>query len=269
MRVKALAYGGGSVLNAIATWKGSAFALNLPVEVVAETSEELEAEGLLKEVYLRVKEECDLPPVKFEVKSSVPKAGGLKSSSAVSNAAVQALFKLCGVSVGPYRILKASVEASKRAGVTVTGAFDDASASLLGGLVITDNKEMIVEDRRALYLKAVVLPKGGRGLSFEEIKKRLGTFRKEFWKVYEMLKEGKVFEAMTLNGLLVGAALGYDLEPIRRALEAGALSASISGNGPSVVALVEEGKEERVAEALKPFGDVIITEVVNEPAYLR
>ena len=268
MKVRALAYGGGSVLNAIATWKGSAFALNLPVEVTVEVSERLEAEGLLRSIYEVVSERCELPPVKFEVKSSLPKAGGLKSSSAVANAATQALFKLCGMNVGPYQILEASVEAAKRAKVTVTGAFDDASASLLGGLVITDNKEMVVEERLPLKVKAVVLPKGGRGLGYEEIERRLKAFKKEFWKVYELLKRGEVFEAMTLNGLLVGAALGYDLEPVRKALEAGALSASISGNGPSIVALVEDNVEE-VVEALKPFGEVLVTEVVNEPAYLR
>ncbi len=269
MKTKAIAYGGGSVLNAIATWKGSAFALNLPVEVIAEESEHLQAEGLLRFVYDVVKERCDLPPIKFEVRSSLPKAGGLKSSSAVANAATQALFKLCGLNVGPYQILKVSVEAAKRAKVTVTGAFDDASASLLGGLVITDNKEMIVEDKIPLNIKAVVLPKGGRGIDYKEIKVRLGVYKKEFQKVYELLKKGEVFEAMTINGLLVGAALGYNLEPITSALKAGALSASISGNGPSIVALVDDDKVEEVEETLKPFGDVLVTEVVNEPAYLR
>ena len=36
-------------------------------------------------------------------------------------------------------VLNLSVEASKKSNVTITGAFDDAAASLLGGLVVTDN----------------------------------------------------------------------------------------------------------------------------------
>src|SRR2546430_4173592 len=42
---------------------------------------------------------------------------------------------------------KMSVDAAFDAGVTITGAFDDACASLLGGICVTDNR-----DRRLLAL---------------------------------------------------------------------------------------------------------------------
>ncbi len=266
----AKAYAGGSVLNAIASWKGSAFAVSLEVEVKARRSETfLFPSSLLKEVYETFKELCDPGPVAFEVRSEVPPGGGLKSSSAVANAATLALAELCGLRLSPYQVLKISVEAAKKAKVTVTGAFDDASASLLGGLVITDNREMIIEERRALEgLVAVVLPKGGRGMSFEEIASRLRLFREEFLRVYEILKGGDVFTAMNLNGALVASALGYSQEPVVAALKAGALSASISGNGPSYVALVEPDRVEDVLSAWRPFGEPVEAKVVNEPAYL-
>ena len=266
----ARAYAGGSVLNAIATWKGSAFAISLTVEVRARRGKESPQSVLLEKVYEVFKEKvCDPGEVRFEVKSEVPEGGGLKSSSAVANAATFALFELCGIVPSPYYALKLSVEAAKRAGVTVTGAFDDAAASALGGLVITDNKEMVVEERRPLLgLKAVVLPKGGRKLSYEEIAGRLRLFKREFEKVYELLRLGHTFEAMNLNGALVAGALGYSQEPVMEALRAGALAASVSGNGPSYVALVDPDKAEDVAEAWRRFGKPVIANVVNEPAYL-
>jgi len=268
--VEAFAYSGGSVLNAIANWKGSAFAINFKVRAVASPSERLDLTNkLAEEVYKGVREFCELGPVKMRTHSEVPSGGGLKTSSAAANAMALALFKLCGANPSPYLILKVSVEASKRAKVTVTGAFDDASASLLGGLVITDNKNMEIIARRELEgLMAVVLPKSKRSMGFAEIARRLRTLSREFDAVYEELLKGNVFRAMTLNGFLVAGALGYSSDPILEALSEGALAASVSGNGPSYVALVDRDRAEDVLEAWRPYGEPKLTEVVNSPAYL-
>ena len=268
--VEAFAYAGGSVLNAIANWKGSAFAINFKVKAVVEPSETLDLTNkLAEEVYKGVKGFCDVGPVKMRTFSEVPSGGGLKTSSAAANAMTLALFKLCGVSPSPYLVLKLSVEASKRAGVTVTGAFDDASASLLGGLVITDNKNMEIIARRELEgVKAVVLPKSKRSMGFSEIARRLKLLTKYFDSIYEELIRGNIYEAMTLNGFLVAGALGYSVDPILEALSNGALAASVSGNGPSYVALVDNDKAEEVEEGWLPYGEPKVTEVVNVPAYL-
>jgi len=263
------AYAGGSALNAVASWKGAAFAISLKVEVKVVEGKRIDNK-LLRSVYEVFKEQvCDPGEVTFVVKSEVPPAGGLKSSSAVANAATLALFERCGMRPSPYYALKLSVEAAKRAGVTVTGAFDDAAASMLGGLVITDNKEMVVEERRPLEgLRAIVLPRGGRGLSYGEVAERLRLLKREFLKVYEMLKAGDLYGAMTLNGFLVAGALGYPQGPVLDALRAGALAASVSGNGPSYVALADRDKVEDVYEALSKHGRPVVAEVVNSPAYL-
>ena len=268
--VEAFAYAGGSVLNAIANWRGSAFAINFKVRAVVEPSHSLDLTNkLAEEVYKGVNELCDLGPVKMRTFSDVPSGGGLKTSSAAANAMTLALFKLCGANPSPYLVLKLSVEASKRAGVTVTGAFDDASASLLGGLVITDNKNMEIIARKELEgLKVVVLPKSKRSVGFNEIARRLRLLKRYFDTVYEELIRGNVFEAMTLNGFLVAGALGYSVDPILEALSNGALAASVSGNGPSYVALVEEDGVEDVEEGWVPYGEPKVTEVVNVPAYL-
>ncbi len=270
MMIDAYAYAGGSVLNAIATWKGSAFAVDLKVKAYVKHSDTMMLPNKLAEkVYEVVNEICEVGNVEIRTESEVPPGGGLKSSSAAANAMTVALLKLCGLSPSPYYVLKLSVEASKRAGVTVTGAFDDASASLLGGLVITDNAKMYIIKRSALQnVKAIILPKGGRGMSFEEISRRLRAYQREFERVYEMLLNDYIFEAMTLNGILVASALSYSTEPITEALRSGALSSAVSGNGPSYVALVEEDRVEDVLEAWKKYGDPVVVSVVNEPAYL-
>jgi len=58
---------------------------------------------------------------------------------------------------------------------------------------------------------------------------------------------------MLLNGLSYSAALGYDSRIIVDCLAAGAKSASISGKGPAVAALVEKSKAKDVVSAMKSF----------------
>ena len=84
--------------------------------------------------------------IDIKTSSTLPVASGLSSSSATSNAVVlatyQALLNDGLVSDGTWDdkdILNLAIDASLKAGVTITGAFDDASASYFGGLTITHN----------------------------------------------------------------------------------------------------------------------------------
>ncbi len=77
----------------------------------------------------------------LSIESEIPIGVGLESSSAVSNAIVKSIFSLFNERNNPKAILDASCSASKYCGASLTGAYDDASASLLGGFVLTNNKE--------------------------------------------------------------------------------------------------------------------------------
>ena len=46
-----------------------------------------------------------------------------------------------------------AIDASLEAGVTITGSFDDATASYFGGVVVTDNKnrEFIIKEKMDDY----------------------------------------------------------------------------------------------------------------------
>ena len=69
---------------------------------------------------------------------------------------------------------------------------------------------------------------------------------------------------MVLNGLLYCSALGFSPEPILMALEAGAKGASLSGTGPSYVALVDKKRARGVADVWGVLeGSTIFTHTSN------
>ena len=260
--MEAFAYLGGSVLNAIPTWIGAAFATEL--KVIGKLSK-CEGAGLeryvievLRERYGVEREGC------VKIESPVEGGSGLKTSSAVMNVITILLAHLNGLVLSPLEILKISVEAAKRAGITVTGAFDDASASLLGGLVVTDNKRMEIIKREKVEKWAVILPKK-RSFSLGEVKERLMVFKDLFEVAKEEALKGNYERAMLINGIAVANALGYSVEPIREALKLGAVAA-ISGNGPSYVALTDD--PDKLLRAWERYGQPIVVRTVNVPACL-
>ena len=66
----------------------------------------------------------------------------LKSSSTAANAAVLATLDAMGEEMDLIEAAKIGVAAAREAGETITGALDDALASMLGGAVVTDNRNM-------------------------------------------------------------------------------------------------------------------------------
>ena len=68
-------------------------------------------------------------------------ASGLKSSSTAANASVLAALDALGAEMDLFEAAMIGVSAAKEVGVTITGALD-ALASMLGGVVVTDNREM-------------------------------------------------------------------------------------------------------------------------------
>ena len=56
-----------------------------------------------------------------------------------------------------------------------------------------------------------------------------------------MASDHDYWNAMSFNGMAVGALLGSDYTPVISAIKGHALSAGISGNGPSVVAILIQG----------------------------
>ncbi|ACJ16625.1 aroK shikimate kinase [Thermococcus onnurineus NA1] len=257
-----------TVVNAFATGKGVAIGIDMWTSArVKVTSGGIEGKILVrgKEVkdYRLVRAVVGLLReltggdfgIRFEITSEIPVGKGLKSSSAAANALTEALVKALKLDLEPLQVVRLGVEAAKRAGVTLTGAFDDACASYFGGLCITDNTKNELLGRREVEGETVVLMPGEslmteslRGLDFS-------VLRPYVEEAFRLALAGEWRKAAVINGLIYGTFLGHDTKPFRVAMSMGAVP-GLSGKGPAVFAITDE--PERLAEAWEPFGEVEI-----------
>ena len=278
----ACASGAGTIINAIATWKGAAFGIDLKTFAKVELSEsEIGISGSIEEMPegdARLIERCvEMALERFglelggtvRTRSEIPLAGGLKSSSAAANASVLATLRAVGETLPPLEIVKLGVKAAKEVGVTVTGAFDDACASFFGGIVVTDNRKMELLRREEKESKVLIFAPARRAFSADTDVKRSRLIAPYVEIAYGLALEGDYEQAMTLNGFLYCGALGFDTEHMLRALECGVKGVSLSGTGPSYAALVraEQVKELKSAwESCGMEGRVIETSINNRDA---
>jgi shikimate kinase len=265
------------VLNALATGRGSAFAIDAETtatvslggnEVTGEIAGAPDLDTALIErcVELTVARYGpeDAPGGTVRTESEVPAAAGLKSSSAAANAAVLATLDALDVPVAddPGRsrdpdpddpsvervdACRLGVAAARDVGVTVTGAFDDASASMLGGVTVTDNDEDALLAREAVEWDVLVWTPPERAYSADADVERCGAVAPLAELVAELALDGRYAEAMTVNGLAFSAALGFSPDPAVEAM-GDAAGVSLSGTGPSVVAVGDRGRLERVRD---------------------
>ncbi len=256
---EACAWGGGSIVNAIATGVGAAFPLNLRVAVEVSPSPVDVADGDVLRVLDRVKARLGVSGgVRVWVRSEVPRVGGLKSSSAFMNALLLALSDLFSLGLTPMDVLRLNAEVSREVGISVTGALDDAAASLLGVPVVTDNLAMRV--LRVLEGPAddalVLLPPYGSGRG-----KDVGPIRGLIGVAAQMALAGEWARAMDINALAHAALYGYNMEPTLTVWGMGG-HGGVSGTGPShvFVPYIEDA-----ARALERFGEVLRAEVPRGP----
>jgi shikimate kinase len=284
-RGKARCHGAITVCNAIATGKGAAVGIALEAEAEVElrpsghlivdiVSEEKETTNLVRACVQKAFEagQCADMGAWVTTRSRIPAARGLKSSSAVANAvvlaALDAVDRLDGVP--DEEVLRLGVESAILAGVTITGAYDDAAACLLGGLCLTDNARRELLHREAvdeglvavLHVPAQRTPKGSlSGTPWSKV----ATQAEE---AFALAQRGAWPEALRRNGEAYAGLLGVSQEPARVALEAGALTAGLSGTGPSTAAVCEGDKARKVLRALRRLdtGAVIHAQLTNRPA---
>ena len=73
--------------------------------------------------------------------------------------------------------------------------------------------------------------------------------------------EGKVWEALTLNGLIYSAASNQNTTIAIDALAAGAVAAGLCGKGPAVTAVVPKDKVDKVKAALQKYeGEILMAQ---------
>ncbi|MGQ9478519.1 MAG: shikimate kinase [Thermoproteota archaeon] len=273
-------HGAVSIVNAMANGLGAALGIGLRVEAELRLLDRevfkiysggrlLNQASLAENVCRMIMRDYGVRGgCEVRIRSEIPPRKGLKSSSAVSSAVALACLKELSGKADPIEAARYSAEASISSGVSVTGAFDDASACVLGGLVVTDNFERRLVVRRIVEpsLRVVILLPPGEMLSgsvdtglFKPVE---GLMRL----AYRFALEGEEWNAMILNGLAVSAALGLDSRPAIEALRHGAVAAGVSGKGPAVAAVTPPERLDEVRKVFSMFGRVIETGVCNEGA---
>lgn len=198
------------------------------------------------------------------VDAAFPASRGLKTSSSAAAAMVQAAAQAANVVLPEADVERWSVQASRDAGVTLTGAYDDQVAVVRGGCHVTDNaRQRIVRTvsvppwQVALWIPQAAVAKSTlRGLD-------LTAAQSGAQAAVDLALAGDVAGAMTRNSqayVPVYRAAGFpvDERPIDVALRAGALGAGLSGTGPAVAALFAKP----VALAAVPGGTWHWTEAV-------
>ncbi|MEN6592376.1 MAG: shikimate kinase [Methanobacterium sp.] len=285
MKIKVRSPGSATIINAISTGCGSAFGIELFVDaevqlksgegITCRTDQEVNT-TLMEICAKRVLEKFKVESrVEIKTESTLPVASGLSSSSAVSNAVTMALthaleeeYEIDAVNVGlnDLGILNLAVDSSLEAGVTVTGAFDDASASYFGGISVTDNfqREIIRHEKWNMQNILIYMP-DKKSPTAEADVARMKLLAPWVKLAFKEVLNGNIHQALTLNGLLYCSALRFNPDIALDALEAGAVAAGLSGTGPSFVAITDEENSGNVEDTWKSYpGRVIKTKVDNQ-----
>ncbi|MGQ9788030.1 MAG: shikimate kinase [Candidatus Hadarchaeaceae archaeon] len=274
-----------TVINAIATGKGAAFGVDLRVQAKVRLTKKGKISGRVlgqkkespKLIEICVRKVLENLGMKkcgavVETASEIPIAVGLSSSSAAANAAVLATFAACDQRSKPEQVLKLGIEAAFEAGVTVTGALDDAAASLYGCGVITDNlkrrilKKFKVDPKLVVVIHVPPTKFYSSRVRPEDLRHIRGPIRS----AHLMAMRGDLWKALTINGLLYSTALDYDPMIAIEAISKGAIAAGLTGTGSATVAIAGPDKVMDIVKAWRGWrGRILITRPAVEGARIE
>ena len=275
--------GSATIINAIATGFGSAFGIGLDIRCEAksissgiECANDVGADtGLMDLCVRKVFDHYDIDENDFGVclktKSTLPMASGLSSSSASSNAIVKVTSEIIAEEfdlshLTDLEVVNMAIDASLDAGVTITGSFDDATASYFGGVVVTDNKnrKFIINEKMDEHDILIYMP-NFHSKSGESDVGRMKVLSPLVETAYDFASKKEYFKAINLNGLIYASTLGFDSAIAIDALQAGAFASGLSGTGSAFFAVVDNDSTDDVQEAWRKYeGQVIETAVDNE-----
>ncbi len=271
-------FGAISIINAIATGKGSTLGISLKVKAkitlepgLSGISKNFANDKLINKIIKTIIPNRILNNnfVSINLSSDIPAGWGLKSSSAVSNAISLACYKLMNEEIYDRAVLNTAVNSSLWAKVSVTGAFDDACACYFGGIVLSDNyyKKLIKREPINNDLWVIIfLP---NGVSRGDIIK-LKLHKELFNHAFKLAIKGDYWKAMNLNGILINSILYNNYDPLLSAIEHNCLAVSYSGNGPAIAAVVHKDNVENLKNSLENFnGKLILSQVNNSKAFVE
>ncbi|MGD9963114.1 MAG: shikimate kinase [Thermoplasmata archaeon] len=275
---RAACRGAATIVNAIPTGKGAAFGITLEVDaevkllddgwdveyIGPEEGSQL-VSGCVRAVLDRTGQGGRGAQVRVE--SDIPISRGLKSSSAVSNAVVLAATRATGARLEDLDVVLTAVDESTAAGVTVTGAFDDAAACYFGGAVVTDNRQRrILSTGRIDPALSIIIHVPDRRISKASVKGLdFSPARPDIERALEHAMAGEYAKAIELNSRACSRVLGLDEEVAELARSNGAVAAGVSGTGPATVVLARKEDEATLLRLLEARADgKILRAAVND-----
>jgi len=275
---KAACRGAATIVNAIATGKGAAFGITLEIDAVVEIEEgpggiRLSGSGEgheLVEGCVRAIASKAAPKKQFQgevhIKSDIPVSRGLKSSSAASNAVVLATARALGAELSDMDLVLAGIEESIKAGVTITGAFDDASACFLGGVVVTNNRTFNILHRGNLDPDLeIILHVPDRRIAKSSLKNLdFSPIANQVEKAVDLALAGEYLKAMEVNSRAYSKVLDVSEDVAELARKKGALAAGISGTGPATAIVCDRAEAGNVMTALKRQEGAILRARIND-----
>ena len=246
------AHGACSLLHALGAGYGSSLGLDFTTKVRLRDDEPNnmpEDPSKLLEHTVNVWEEAGLPrPARYlfwQVRSDVPIGVGLKSSSALSVAAIRALMEATEVELEDSDIVDLSSRSQLAAGVSLTGSIDDSWAALTPGWKVVDPnlpaaQGILLEGEftEAEDWVVIIAMRGDRELL--PVPERFALVTEQFQGAVNAIEQGDILLALTLNGRAVATALADG--PGRRLgndmMVWGGRAAGITGSGPAIICFI-------------------------------
>ena len=251
------AHGACSLLHAAGTGYGASLSLDLPVIVKAldkPSKRQLnDSDNLLESVVetwignnLPLPEGLEMQDIHWAVASKIPPNRGLKSSAAVSIAAIKALCEATGKELEDAEIVSLSSQTQINAGVSITGSIDDSWACLTKGWKLIDaNAEDIAS---GVVMEGpgpnpddwtVLIVTRDARTSRPQLEDFVPMYQ-EFEKALIALQQGEVFNCLTMNGRAV-CSVTNDIQGRKISNDAfinGARASGMTGSGPAVIIVI-------------------------------
>ena len=279
--VIAKVFGAVSIVNAIAIGKGATLGIDTFVEtkLVKKEGTGIQITSENKTISSRLINQIikNMIPAKMleksrlelDFKSNIPTGYGLKSSSAISSAVALSCAKAFRKDISDEEILKLGAKTSIQTKVSITGAYDDACACHFGGFNVTDNLKMKLIHRELAPkdLEIIIfLPKSRKRGNL----KRLKEFNNAFEKSWELAESSDYWNAAILNGIATTSILNSEPKLIMKLMEKGAYCATISGNGPSIVAITDKKHKTKVTKEFSGLeGKIMTANINNKKAFVH
>ena len=264
-----------SILHALGLGRGCSIGIQLTTKVqIVDDAIEIEDDrnGLLAAV-----EKCwrdrRLPiPDKFgwKVDSSIPIGQGLKSSSALSCAALRALNSCSWAGLSNSEIADIAAKSQLISNCAKTGSMDDNWASLEPGWKLVDptisaSESIILQGDIDPSLSILLVLRGER--SVEISPEVFSQHEQIFQRSLASILRGSILDALSSNGMAVAAATD-DQEALRicnLSIASGAIAAGISGSGPSIAIVCFQEDSTSLSKLFSESG----LEVISTGIYVK